>query len=263
MPVQQIQQGISCGCPIRTEKASLDMQHHVSSRMELCERRKTYMASNQLSRFTNAGSLDELSAQIDELAYTQFNIIWLDVCLFEDWTFDFRDSSRYRKEDFPEKMLLLLSKRLPANEASMYKFPTQQILPALQLPHEPVLLVLSALHYNEHVFGYLSTAYPSVHDICLDEHYIYWCDVISEGINALQMRLYTDYIHKQFDSLSVYDPETGILNRRGFLEKSSRCMSCEQCYRYILFTYPTTVQAPISITGLIGNALRKVYHPYT
>lgn len=263
MPVQQIQQGISCGCPIRTEKASLDMQHHVSSRMELCERRKTYMASNQLSRFTNAWSLDELSAQIDELAYTQFNIIWLDVCLFEDWTFDFRDSSRYRKEDFPEKMLLLLSKRLPANEASMYKFPTQQILPALQLPHEPVLLVLSALHYNEQVFGYLSTAYPSVHDICLDEHYIYWCDVISEGINALQMRLYTDYIHKQFDSLSVYDPETGILNRRGFLEKSARCMSCEQCYRYILFTYPTTVQAPISITGLIGNALRKVYHPYT
>lgn len=255
---QAIQHGISCGCPPLTEAAPLTMKHQVISRMELYERRKNYMASNQLSRCTGADSLEELSSQIDELAYTQFNILWLDVCLFADWTFDFRDSTRYRKDLFSEKMLLLLSKRLPVNDPCMYHFPTQQILPALEKPHEPMLLVLSALHYNDQVFGYLSTAYPSVDDICLDEHYIYWCDVITEGLNAVQMRLYTDYIHKQFDSLSVYDPETGILNRRGFLEKAARKMTCGQSYRYILLTYPTNAQTPVSITGLIANALRKV-----
>ena len=155
-------------------------------------------------------------------------------------------------------MLLLLSKRLPVNAPCMYHFPTQQILPSLQMPHDPMLLVLSALHYNDQVFGYLSTAYPTVHDICLDEHYIYWCDVIAEGLNVLQMRLYTDYIHKQFDSLSVYDPETGILNRRGFLDKAARQMTCGQSFRYILFTYPNNGQTPVSMTGLIANALRKV-----
>lgn len=255
---QSIQHGISCGCQSLAGAAPLEMKKHVISRMELYERRKNYMASNQLSRFTGANTLEELSVQIDELAYTQFNIIWLDVCLFEDWTFDFKDSSRYRKDAFSEQMLLLLSKRLPVNAPCMYKFPTQQILPALQMPHEPVLLVLSALHYNDQVFGYLSAAYPSVDDICLDEHYIYWCDVIAEGLNALQMRLYTDYIHNQFDSLSVYDPGTGILNRRGFLEKAARQMTCGQSYRYILFTYPINEQTPVSITGLIANALRKV-----
>ena len=255
---QVIQHGISCGCPPLTEAAPLAMRNHVINRMELYERRKNYMASNQLSRFTGAGSLEELSSQIDELAYTQFNILWLDVCLFADWTFDFKDSAHYRKDSFSEQMLLLLSKRLPVNVPCMYHFPTQQILPALEKPHEPMLLVLSALHYNDQVFGYLSTAYPSVDDICLDEHYIYWCDVIAEGLNAMQMRLYTDYIHKQFDSLSVYDPETGILNRRGFLEKAARQMTCGQCYRYILLTYPNNGQTPVSITGLIANALRKV-----
>ncbi|MBQ4466328.1 MAG: substrate-binding domain-containing protein, partial [Oscillospiraceae bacterium] len=255
---QVIQHGISCGCPPLTEAAPLAMKHHVISRMELYERRKNYMASNQLSRFTGADSLEELSSQIDELAYTQFNILWLDVCLFADWTFDFRDSSRYRKDAFSEQMILLLSKRLPVNAPCMYHFPTRQILPALEKPHEPMLLVLSALHYNDQVFGYLSTAYPTVDDICLDEHYIYWCDVIAEGLNVLQMRLYTDYIHKQFDSLSVYDPETGILNRRGFLEKAARQMTCGKSYRYILFTYPNNGQTPVSMTGLIANALRKV-----
>ena len=93
-------------------------------------------------------------------------------------------------------------------------------------------------------------------DICLDEHYIYWCDVIAEGLNAMQMRLYTDYIHKQFDSLSVYDPETGILNRRGFLEKAARQMMCGQCYRYILLTYGAKitgrVQDVIELTAIMG-----------
>ena len=255
---QVIRYGISCGCPPLTEAAPLAMRNHVISRMELHERRKNYMASNQLSRFTGANSLEELALQIDELAYTQFDILWLDVCLFADWTFDFRDSSRYRKDAFSEQMLLLLSKRLPVNAPCMYHFPTQQILPSLQMPHDPMLLVLSALHYNDQVFGYLSTAYPTVHDICLDEHYIYWCDVIAEGLNVLQMRLYTDYIHKQFDSLSVYDPETGILNRRGFLDKAARQMTCGQSFRYILFTYPNNGQTPVSMTGLIANALRKV-----
>ncbi len=255
---QVIQHGISCGCPPITDAAPLAMKNYVINRIELYERRKNYMASNQLSRFTGANSLNELSAQIDELAYTQFNILWLDVCLFADWTFDFQDSTRYRKESFSEQMLLLLSKRLPVNVPCMYHFPTQQILPALEQPHEPMLLVLSALHYNDQVFGYLSTAYPTVDDICLDEHYIYWCDVIAEGLNVLQMQLYMDYIHKQFDSLSVYDPETGILNRRGFLEKAARQMTCGQSYRYILLTYPTNAQTPVSITGLIANALRKV-----
>ena len=255
---QVIQQGISCGCPPMTGDAPLPMKSHVVSRMELYERRKYYMASNQLSRISGADSLEELSAQIDELAYTQFDILWLDVCLFDDWTFDLRDPSHYRKDSFSEQMFLLLSKRLPKNASCMYHFPTQQILPALEMPHEPMLLVLSALHYNDQVFGYLSTAYPTVDDICLDEHYIYWCDVIAEGLNVLQMRLYTDYIHKQFDSLSVYDPETGILNRRGFLEKAARQMTCGQSCRYILLTYPANAQTPVSITGLIANALRKV-----
>ena len=142
---QVIQQGISCGCPPLTEAAPLAMRNHVINRMELYERRKNYMASNQLSRFTGAGSLEELSSEIDELAYTQFNILWLDVCLFADWTFDFKDSSRYRRDVFSEQMLLLLSKRLPVNVPCMYHFPTQQILPALEMPHEPMLLVLSAL----------------------------------------------------------------------------------------------------------------------
>ena len=255
---QVIRYGISCGCPPLTDSAPISINNRVISRMEQYERRKNYMASNQLSRFTNAASLEELSSQIDELAYTQFDIFWLDVCLFEDWMFDFKDSTRYRRDTFSERMLLLLSKRLPVNAPSMYLFPTRQILPALQAPHDPVLLVLSALHQNDQVFGYISTAYPSVDDICLDEHYIYWCDVIAEGVGALQMRLYTDYIHKQFDSLSVYDPETGTLNRRGFLEKAARQMTCEQSYRYILFTYPDNVQTPISTTGLIANALRNL-----
>lgn len=64
-------------------------------------------------------------------------------------------------EGCSDRMLHALSKRHGINEHEQYLFPTAYILPALQVPHEPKMLLLTSLHNHGQIFGYLATAYIS------------------------------------------------------------------------------------------------------
>lgn len=115
-------------------------------------------------------------------------------------------------------MLLALSKRYGENERANDIFPTVDLLPALCVPHEPKLLLLTSLHAHGQIFGYLATTYDTADKIQADEFYINWCDAVMNGLYSLQQHIVAEQMKAQIALLTVHDPETELSNPRGLAE---------------------------------------------
>jgi AraC-like DNA-binding protein len=161
-------------------------------------------------------------------------------------------------------MLLVLSKRAPKNDRNQYIFSTKELLPAFNTSHEPKIVVFVSLHCEKQVFGYLATAYDSVDNLAIDEHYVKWCDAFSKGLQALQRKLYGAYLKGQREIFSVYDPATGLNNIKGFMEQLPRfIISCHKsvkgCILLMLTNVPKnniSAQLGVDEALIIANALR-------
>ena len=223
IPEQYIHYSVSCGCGFRNmdmlRTGEYSVVNHLERRFRDDYAGRIYMASGLIASFGQAETPEELSRQIDGLAYTLLNVHCLDICLCEDWKFDFSSPENYRQTGYSDKMILFLSKRYGENEPDMYTFNTRSIIPALEKPHDPQIVVLSPLYYKKQVFGYQAAVFNDVQDICLDERYLHWCEAVSAGLDSLQNKLYIKHITRQFKELSVYDPATGLYNRRGMTER--------------------------------------------
>ena len=64
---------------------------------------------------------------------------------------------------------MALSKRPGQNANDPYHYPVQQIAPAFEMPHEPLMAVLTSLSLGTQVMGYAVTYYEKAEDIQLDE----------------------------------------------------------------------------------------------
>ena len=125
--------------------------------------------------------------------------------------------SRYA---YPEEMLLLYGirggKRLPSEPFSL-----QRILPALDEEREsPLGLVFCPLYYRERNFGYLALRTEAAASLALYS--------ILMLFNGALMSLYLqtslrDYARKM-EEMSIHDIMTGMLNRRGFQERSPQTL---------------------------------------
>ena len=99
----------------------------------------------------------------------------------------------------------------------MYSFPTRSLLPALNTPHDPYIIVMTSLHCDGQILGLCSLGYTNVMDIDIDEYLISFCDSISSSLISLQKKMYAKHFSEQFSKLSVADPISGMLNKRGFM----------------------------------------------
>lgn len=220
--LQHIRIGKSCGCRQCSEGDeqlnAFSSEHYVKNMMYYHFEQKSNLNADYITRLTDVDTADQLMREIDKLTYWVRGAEWLEVCLCEDWRFDFENPEFYREKGFSEKMLMALSKRLGVTMDAGYFFLTEDILPALHESHEPQLIVLTSLHHKNQIFGYISATYCNVQDIFVDAHYVSWCDAIAEGLNVLQKKQYQDYIRRQLEVLSVLDPATGLYNKRGLME---------------------------------------------
>ncbi len=233
-PYQNIRFGNSCGCGNNTSHVGKDrgLWEYVDGQLKDTLDVKMIITSNLVQKLSHCTTLDGWIESVAEQAHSLLNWEWLDVCLCEDWKFDFSNPEIYREHGFSDQMYLALSKRQHDNGSDGYYFPTADLLPALNQPHEPVMVVITSLHYSHQVFGYLAARYDRASHMCINEYYLYWCDAICNGLGMLQNHLYAEHIKNQFALLSVHDPSTGMLNLRGFLEQLplhlARCSKSKQ-----------------------------------
>lgn len=219
---QEIRFGESCGCtPEQIGDRSIDafvLENYFRAQSRHMIVRKQYYASDLINKMRNQNSLHGWIDAADREAHVLENWHRLDICLCEDWCFDLEHPEHFRAEGYPERMLSALSKWQGGNTKEQFLFPTADILPALQVPHEPEFVFLSALHNHGQIFGYLATAYESPDQILADGLYLSWCEAAVNGLDNLQHIMHREYIKTQMELLTVRDPETGLYNRRGFAE---------------------------------------------
>ena len=217
---QTIRYGMSCGCSASENSAdALLTEQYLRAQIQRSMERRQYLTANLIDRLRSAETLAEWAKEVDHVGYMLPAWQWLDVCLCADWCADADNPSQFRQHGFPDSMLLALSKRRGENQPSMLEYPTAEILPALCQPHEPKLVLLSSLHAHGQFFGFLATAYHEPEEIQADASYVYWCDAAANGLFALQKRINTVKMRAQIELLTVHDPETGLLNRRGLAER--------------------------------------------
>ncbi|MBQ8725351.1 MAG: substrate-binding domain-containing protein [Oscillospiraceae bacterium] len=260
--------GTSCGCSVKYSAAMdpevFSMQHYVEDMLNRYFERKTFMAADYVTSITNAETPEQLIKTIDSLSYVLHRVEWFDICLCEDWMFDFEDPEKYRKEGFSDRIHLAFSKRPSATIEDSLLFSAKDILPVLQEAHEPLLIVLTSLHHKDQIFGYIAMTYKNALDISADAHYINWCDAIAGGFNNLQKQQYHSYIRQQLEALSVIDPDTGFYNKRGLMEQlpdfRSRFTRNNQDYMCMLISYIQKDGSSVQFTHepdlMIANALR-------
>lgn len=261
---QFIRYGTSCGCgydQLNAPKGVLyTLEKHVVTQLLRSFDKKTFIATDYISRLANSTSLDELMNGVDNVGHIIQGWKWLDIALCEDWQSDFDNPYSFRQHSFSDRMYLALSKRYGENEKSGYYYPTANILPALDKSHEPMIIVLTSLHCKGQIFGYSAMAFDSPDDIELDEYFVNWCDAVSSGLHSLQKRLYINYIHQQMESFSTKDAVTGMLNKRGFTEQLPdtlhKLRKAGQGYSLLLISWLNDTAA-YDAAVIISNALKK------
>lgn len=197
---QVIRYGSSCGCSYE----NMPLNHtenplfkHFQSLMWQKLQREPHLASNFIAILSNINTFPQFVSTVDKLTHLLHHWQWLDLCLCEDWKFSFDNPSEYRKKGFSDKMFLTISKNEEENAINQYPFSIHSLLPRLEQPHSPELIICTSLHSENQIFGYLATAYHDIKDFTIDEHYLNWCDAVSNGLKSLENNLYNNYMKQQ------------------------------------------------------------------
>ncbi len=262
---QEICCGESCGCThAQTGTHTIDayvLEHYFRHRIRHTVWHKQFYASDLINKMRNQNSLHGWIEAADQVGHVLRDWEWLEICLCEDWCFDLEHPELFRTEGYPDRMLNALSKRRGVNANEQYLFPTSAILPALQLPHEPKLLLLTSLHNRGQFFGFIAAAYDSPEKISADDFYLSWCEAAVNGLDNLQHIMHREYIKSQMELLTVRDPETGLYNRRGFAERLPEMLTemrrTEQTPALLLITWQkSSGLLPFDPMLVLPNALR-------
>ena len=210
----------SCGCSEQKTEWTIgfSLEQQFENKILHMMHNQEFLISNLIERFSAVHSLEDWIVQADKSAHILCGVQGLDLCLCSDWMMDFDHPDVFRQHSFSDTMFLALSKRPGQNADDQYSFPVRQITPAFEKTHEPFLAVLTSLSLGTQVMGYVAAYYEKVEDIQLDESYVNWCDAAANGLNFLQKHLHRQNMQERIAHLSLRNPATGFLNRRGLAE---------------------------------------------
>ncbi len=221
-PQQYIRYGTSCGCLPSSDK---NIEDFITNMMNRCNDQNTFISSNYGYYISKSDSLEELINTIYRFSFLLNPVTQYAICLCEDWQFDFENTAIFREQGFSDRMMLAVGRNADGNPETNRHFLLKELLPDLQSPHEPQLKVFISLHHETQIFGYIAFTYPDAQKICLDDHFMNWCNAAANGLDALQKVLYQEYIRQQLEVLSVLDPVTGLYNKRGLMEHLPKFLS--------------------------------------
>lgn len=226
---QHLRIGMSCGCALSSVLAGSDdnkrLMKNIMRNNQMYAERRDYMTADIISKISVCTDVSELMMTTSTIAYLLPNWNTMEICLCKDWCFDLEAPDRFRTEGYSDRMDHSLYLKKCYDTFSMGEFSVSRVLPSFDIPHEPMVYVISSIHFKHQVFGYMGMSYDSPNDFLLDEYYVNWCDCISNGLNMIQNQLHKNYVKEHFASLLTVDTSTGLYNKRGLMENITAFMS--------------------------------------
>ena len=208
----------SCGCIL--EQADPRPRTH-SMRTER-RQRESLLLQTSMFNGSLASVADEQDARekIDQFVRT-LGISELYLCVNPALT---RENAETPKNSvYPERMLLLYG-RDGKRSLPPKLFDTRQMVPVMEEErNRPLGLIFCPLYYREQRFGYLAMDMNQTVGVALYSVLMLFNGALTSLYFQSSMRR---YVRKMAD-MSVHDIMTGMLNRRGFMEKSPELL--EQC----------------------------------
>ena len=219
---QHLRIGTSCGCDISLAVRRTDenkrLLRNIRITNQMYAERRYYITADIISKISGCKDVQELMMTTASISYLLPNWNTLEICLCKDWSFDLEAPERFRTDGYSDRMDHSLYLKKGYDTTSVGEFSISRLLPSFDLPHEPMVYVVSSIHFKQQVFGYIGMSYDSPYAFLLDEYYVNWCDCISNGLNMIQNSLYKNYVKEHFASLLTVDTSTGLYNKRGLME---------------------------------------------
>jgi DNA-binding LacI/PurR family transcriptional regulator/AraC-like DNA-binding protein len=263
---QRLRIGTSCGCELSSMVSGVSDNRYLLKNIrrnnQMYAERRYFITADMLTKISSCESLDQLMMMTSTLAYILPNWNTLELCMCSDWSFDFEAPDCFRTEGFSDTMLQMLYQKKCVDTNAVGEFGINVLLPSLELPHEPMIYVISSIHHKQQIFGYIGTSYNSANDFLLDEYYVNWCDCVANGINSIQNIMYKAYVKGHFASLLTIDNSTGLYNKRGLMENLPDFIAhCTQkncrCTAVVLSYESSREHYEISPLFAIANILRR------
>lgn len=260
---QTIRYGESCGCGGHCTYAesveNLAVEQFYSRAINRTIQKKEFYFTDLNDRLQKASTLNEWIHEVDNMTYMLAHYDKFQLCLCENWCMDFEYPDD-KPTEYSDKMQLVLYKQGDDRNQEVAVFDTAEILPSLSIPHEPELIMMTALQFYGQIFGYIAASYDSADRIGLDDYYLNWCDAAVNGLAGVQNKLYLSYQKQKIESLTIHDPATGLLNRRGLAEclpnKLNEARSTGQKLLLILMSISSrAANSVLDADLLVGNAL--------
>ncbi len=204
----------SCGCLTDDSEAIITVRQRHFDNTSVLENRQlqfdffsTYLGE--------ASTLENVANKIERYIPNIDNCVDYCICLcnqlLEDETYS----------DFSETMELRLAYHDHRSLGDLnIPFPTRNLLPAKVLGKEPQTWFFSALHFGSNLFGY--EAYRFGNPENTGNLNFSWSVIINNALQNVIINNKLQGLLQELQSMSITDPLTGLLNRRGLESQASR-----------------------------------------
>lgn len=212
--------GASCGCVEKMtdyQAAALKVREQIRRDTEVSDMLEMRINADVITRASGVESLSELTAIVDQTAHIIKSYCSLHLCILPDWDSEPMQPDICRTKPYPRQMLCAVTKEAWKDGRNGSLFPTSQIVPMLEMPHSPVLLIVLPLHASSQVFGYCGFVYGKADDFKASVMLFNFLSAVANGLRTLRHRLYAEYLQKKVEEASLYDKMTDMLSKKGLL----------------------------------------------
>lgn len=213
--------GKSCGCG---EDVSF-----IRHQLRVLEQRDNYntmfRTSNMGVQITSKETLDACMTEIHNKIYLIHGIKEYYLCLCEDWEGGgaIENPDEYRREGFPQHMLLKIINNEKEDAVVTKPFLTAKMLPRLQEDREkPSAFFFAPLHHDDRFFGISVLSFGDTLGT-YDEQYCSWVSLVNTALEFVRMQTYLKRFNNRIYLSAIRDSLTGLYNKDGFRKFSAEC----------------------------------------
>lgn len=238
--------GLSCGCQadldyLRSKfKTTLYKSVHDYTKGFFADSTDmaTIVESYMLERMTVAQSPDECLAAVANLTYLLDPFRHFYLCLRPDWL----NTYKMHGDGYPTTMREVIHATLQdeeldgiplfSSEDSNRDFPTEQMLPQLELPRsEPAVFYFAPIHFQGDTLGYCVLQCDLNTEVKTTAVFRNWIRNVNNGLEIVR-------VQNRLLSYSLYDSLTGLYNRRGmdrsFAQLCRTASEDDSCLVYVI-----------------------------
>ncbi len=228
--------GNSCTCGIDLDY----LKHQITVEERHEEYRTMYRTSNLSINITRQETLDACMEAIRQNVYLIRGCTEYYLCLCEDWEGGgaLENPSEYRREGFPQHMLLKILYNDSENSIVTKPFPSAKMLPRLHEEREkPGCFFFSPLHHDDRFFGISVLSFGEKLDT-YDDIYCQWIGTVNTALEFVRMQTYLKRFNNRIYLSSIRDSLTGLYNHEGYRKFSRECFdAAKNEHRRFLLLY--------------------------